>query len=81
MEKTHRQKWLDAMIKKHGSEEAVREFMKEAQRKSREKYKGTGGFAANKKLASEAGKLGAEKRWGNVRTNNTNTETKNDTKG
>lgn len=63
------------MVKKHGSEEAVKEFMKEAQRKSREKYKGTGGFAANKKLASEAGKLGAEKRWGNVRTDKASTET------
>lgn len=77
----HKNKWWSKMIAIHGSEEAVREFMKKAQKKSREKYKGTGGFAANKKLASEAGKLGAEKRWGNVRTNNTNTKTKNDTKG
>lgn len=75
MEKTHRQKWLDAMIKKHGSEEAVKEFMRKAQKKSRENYKGTGGFAANPELAKEMSAKALEKRWGNVRTDKASTET------
>ena len=33
------------LIAKYGSEEALREHYREMQRKSREKYKGTGGFA------------------------------------
>ena len=37
------------LIAKYGSEEAVREHYREMQRKSREKYRGTGGFAYLKK--------------------------------
>jgi len=77
----HKSKWWSKMIAVHGSEDAVREFMRNAQKKSRENYKGTGGFASNSKLAKEAGKKGAEKRWGNVRTNNTNTKTEDNTEG
>lgn len=71
----HQSKWWATMIKKHGSVEAVQEFMKSAQKKSREKYKGTGGFGSSKELAKRAGKLGAEKRWGDANKNNTDTET------
>lgn len=37
------------LLKKYGSEEAVSEYYRELQKKSRENYKGTGGFAAMKK--------------------------------
>lgn len=37
------------LIEKYGSEEAVREHYREMQRKSRETYKGNGGFAYLKK--------------------------------
>ena len=37
------------LLKKYGSEEAVSEYYRELQKKSRENYKGTGGFAALKK--------------------------------
>ena len=40
----HREKWLKAMILKHGSEEAVREFMARNASKSSRNNKGTGGF-------------------------------------
>lgn len=56
--KTHKEKWLEAMIKKHGSQEAVTKFMQEAQQKSRLTYKGTGGFY-NRELAVRAAKLSA----------------------
>lgn len=64
MEKTHKEKWLEAMIKKHGSEEAVREFMRQAQRKSRENYKGTGGCKNDPETARMLGYKSAKKRWG-----------------
>lgn len=52
------------MLKKHGSEEAVREAMRSRQKKSRENYSGDGGFrylkkndpAQLKKISSEGGK-------------------------
>ena len=52
------------MIEKHGSEEAVRDFMREAAHKSSKNSAGTGGFAHMavhdperlKKISSEAGK-------------------------
>ncbi len=69
------------MISKHGSEEAVREFMSQSRMIGRKNYKGTGGFAANKDLAREAGKKGAEKRWGNATKDNTNTKATNDAEG
>lgn len=40
-----RQKLRESMIKKYGSEEAVKEEYRRRQAKSRETYKGTGGFA------------------------------------
>lgn len=52
------------LIKKFGSEEKVSEYYRELQKKSRLNYSGTGGFAANKELAKQAGKKGLEKRWG-----------------
>lgn len=66
------------MIKKHGSVEAVQEFMRKAQQKSRENYKGTGGFAANKELAKEAGRMGgtiSRRGKANVSKDNTSSET------
>lgn len=77
----HKDKWWKAMIKKYGSEEAVREVLRAGQKKSRENYAGTGGFAANPELAKEAGKKGAEKRWSNANKNNTSTKTKDNTEG
>lgn len=44
-----RQKLRESMIKKYGSEEAVKEEYRRRQAKSRETYKGTGGFAYLKK--------------------------------
>lgn len=38
-------KWMAAMVEKYGSEEAVREEMQRRQQKSRQTYKGKGGFA------------------------------------
>lgn len=54
--KTHKDKWMTAMVAKHGSEDAVKEFMREAQKKSRINYKGTGGFYVRRDIASEMGK-------------------------
>ncbi len=71
---THKEKWMATMISKYGSVEAVREVMREGQKRSRENYKGNGGFGSSKELAKRAGKLGAEKRWGDVRTDKTDTE-------
>lgn len=41
------------LIKKYGSEEAVSEYYRELQKKSRENYKGTGGFASLAKTDPE----------------------------
>ena len=41
------------LIAKFGSEEKLKEHYREMQRKSREKYKGTGGFAYLKKHAPD----------------------------
>jgi hypothetical protein len=56
----------EQLIKKFGSAEAVSDYYRQMQKKSRENYKGTGGFYANKKKASEAGKLGNKIRWGKL---------------
>lgn len=51
-------KWLETMIRKHGSREAVRAWQKEIGRKGG-LVKGTqGGFAANPELARIAGAKG-----------------------
>lgn len=42
---THNSKWWSRMIEKHGSEEAVRQFMSESAQKSSKNAAGTGGFA------------------------------------
>ncbi len=43
--KTQRSKWWDSMIAIHGSRKAVKDFMREQQRKSRENPNSrTGGF-------------------------------------
>lgn len=51
--------WLDTMIEKHGSKEAVQEYMKSIGGKGG-KNSNTGGFAVNGK-ASSAGAVGGKK--------------------
>ncbi len=43
-EQSHKEKWLASMIAKHGSEEAVREFMAASAKKIKDKSRG--GFAS-----------------------------------
>ena len=60
------EQWWKSMIAKHGSEELVREFMRQASNKSKRNAKGTGGFAHMqthdperlRKISAEAGKKG-----------------------
>lgn len=60
----HKEKWWTRMIELHGSEEAVRAYLRESGNKA--KRSRTGGFY---KLSPEertaAAKRGAEARWGN----------------
>lgn len=56
---TQGDRWRASMVEKYGSMEEVKRVMREAQKKSRETYKGTGGFYNNSELASKAGKLSA----------------------
>jgi hypothetical protein len=60
----HKEKWWNQMIATHGSEEAVRAFLRDSGNKA--KRSKTGGFY---KLSPEertaAAKRGAEARWGN----------------
>jgi hypothetical protein len=64
----HSEKWWARMIVKHGSEQAVRTFMAEAQAKRKSVG---GGFAALKEtdpdkfkeVSSRGGKKGMESRW------------------
>jgi len=70
MKKSHKEIWWSAMIEKYGSEEAVRDFMRQNSNKSNRDT--PRGFAvtknrdpeAHKKLSSEGGKKGMESRWG-----------------
>lgn len=65
------------MIEKYGSAEAVREVMREGQKRSRENYTGNGGFGSSSELAKQAGKKGAEARW-HAYKDKSSTKTKND---
>lgn len=63
----HKSKWWAKMIATHGSEEAVRNFMRQSANKSKRNTGGTGGFAAMDKdtlreISARAGKASAEKR-------------------
>jgi hypothetical protein len=49
-------KWYKTMLEKHGSDEAITEFMRSNQKKSRENYSGKGGFYARRDLAVLGGK-------------------------
>lgn len=61
----YEKRW-QTLIEKHGSEEAVREFFRAAQKKSRENYKGTGGFKGmSEEKAREIRSLGGQNRWKN----------------
>ena len=67
--------WWEKMLIKYGSEEAVREEMRQRQIKSREKYKGTGGFRAlPKEKVIEISKLGVQARRHNVPGNTEHTD-------
>lgn len=49
----HKDKWMKRMIEKHGSEDAVREFMRASAEKSKRNKEGSGGFAYLKKTNPE----------------------------
>lgn len=53
-------KWMETMIQKHGSREAVTRAMKELGSRGGAKSRG-GGFSANRELASTAGRKGGLK--------------------
>lgn len=54
------------LIKKYGSKEALKAKRQEWQAKSRENYKGTGGFASlSKEQLQEISRKANAKRWGN----------------
>lgn len=52
--------WLNTMVEKLGSREAVTEYMKNIGKAGGQKGT-TGGFAANRELAREAGKIGGQR--------------------
>lgn len=68
-EKTQRDRWMRSMVKKHGSEEAVREFMRQSASKSSRNANGTPYFARLKQedpellkdIARKAGQRGTRK--------------------
>lgn len=76
-EQTHAQKWREKMISKHGSWEAVQEFMRQSANKSKRNTGGTGGFKhlkdnnpeRLKEISIKAGKASAEKRARQKETN------------
>ena len=70
-DKSHKDLWWDKMIAKHGSREAVSEFMRQSQVKSRQKYSGTGGFAKDRDFARQMSKKALEARWGKDGKNDT----------
>jgi len=59
-------KWMETMIKKHGSEEAVKAYMAELARKQKGIKKPNSGVASlSKAEQSKRGKKAADTRWGN----------------
>lgn len=55
-------KWRDSMIKKYGSEEAYKAFMRSlASKGGKAPHKTPRGFAANPETASEMGAIGGAK--------------------
>lgn len=59
-------KWMETMIKKHGSEEAVKAYMAELARKAKGVKKPNSGVASLSKVEqSKRGKKAADTRWGN----------------
>lgn len=56
-------KWA-TLVERYGSEEAAREMLRAAQKKSRKNYSGNGGMRAmSPEKRSEIARLGALKRW------------------
>jgi hypothetical protein len=66
-----RQAWEQSMVKTYGSVEAGQAEMSRRSQLQKGIPKVTSGFA-NKDLAREAGKLGAQKRWAKVRAEKEN---------
>lgn len=63
-EKSRGEKWRETMLAKHGSQEAISQIARENQKKSRQTYKGTGGFAAlSPEARKEQARKAALKRW------------------
>ncbi len=59
-------KWMQTMIVKHGSEEAVKAYMAELARKNKGvKKPGSGTAALSKEEQSKLGKKGSDARWRN----------------
>lgn len=57
-------KWMESMIKRHGSEEKVREYMAGLARKQKGSKKPNSGTAAlSKAERSKRGKKAADARW------------------
>ncbi|MBA3678764.1 hypothetical protein H0W80_01025 [Candidatus Saccharibacteria bacterium] len=67
-DKTHKEKWYETMIKIHGSEDKVREFLRNKASTSKRNQGGTGGFAKLKKenpeLLKQLSTKGLQSRWG-----------------
>lgn len=55
------------LIKKFGSAEKVSEHYRQLQKKSRENYKGTGGFHADPEFAKKMSAKAHKARWGGER--------------
>jgi hypothetical protein len=76
MSEEQRTKWMEKMVERYGSEEEVRAEMARRQKKSREKYKGTGGFKAmDPERIREISKLGVLARSKNAARNLEHTDT------
>lgn len=59
--------WIETMLDKYGSEEAVKEEMKRRSELSSKNRGKKGGFAAlNKRERRAISKMAANKRWGNT---------------
>lgn len=59
-------KWMETMVKKHGSVEAVKAYMAELARKQKGIKKPNSGVASlSKAEQSKRGKKAADTRWGN----------------
>ena len=58
-------KWMETMVKKHGSVEAVKAYMAELAKKNKGIKKRSGVATLSKAEQSKRGKKAADARWGN----------------